>query len=189
MERLVAVLDACVLYPAPLRDLFMHLAVADVFHAKWTDAIHDEWTRSVLETRRDLKPEQLKRTRGLMDAHVRDCLVTGYEELIPSLRLPDPDDRHVLAAAIQSGATRIVTFNLKDFPAAALALHGVEAQHPDEFVTGLLDQQTALVCAAVKQQRENLKNPPKTVEEFLPALEQCQLTRTVAALRELVASL
>ena len=189
MERLTAVLDACVLYPAPLRDLFMHLALVDSFRAKWTDAIHDEWTRDVLETRRDLRPEQLQRTRRLMDAHVRDCLVNGYEDLIPDLALPDPANRHVLAAAIRGGANRIVTFNLKDFPAAALSPHGVEACHPDAFVADLLEREAALVCAAVKRQRESLKNPPKTVEEFLPALELCHLTQTVAALRGLASSL
>ena len=67
--------DACVLYPAPLRDLLMHVAVTDLYRAKWTDAIHDEWTRNVLKDRPDLKPEQLQRTRELMNSHVRDCLV------------------------------------------------------------------------------------------------------------------
>lgn len=101
MTHFTALSDACVLYPAPLRDLLMHLALTDLFRAKWTDQIHDEWIRSVLEQRPDLRREQLERTRQLMNAHVRDCLVTGYEDLIPALSLPDPDDRHVLAAAIR----------------------------------------------------------------------------------------
>ena len=83
MSYFTALFDACVLYPAPLRDLLMHLALTDLFRAKWTDAIHDEWMRSVLESRPDLSRERLQRTRDLMDAHVRDCLVAGYEELIP----------------------------------------------------------------------------------------------------------
>ena len=123
-----ALYDACVLYPAPLRDLLMHLALTDLFRAKWTDAIHEEWMRAVLETRPDLTREKLERTRNLMNAHVRDCLVTGYEGLIPGLPLPDPDDRHVLAAAIRGRADVIVTFNLKDFPATTLAPLGIETQ-------------------------------------------------------------
>jgi predicted nucleic acid-binding protein len=115
-----ALYDACVLYPAPLRDLLMQLALSGRFRAKWTNAIHDEWIRSLLRERPDLKPEQLERTRTLMNAHVRDCLVGNYESLISSLSLPDPDDRHVLAAAIRARADVIVTFNLKDFPAEAL---------------------------------------------------------------------
>jgi len=178
-----ALYDACVLYPAPLRDLLMQLALTDTFRARWTDAIHDEWIRAVLKTRPDLKPEQLERTRQLMNAHVRDCLVTGYEGLIPSLSLPDADDRHVLAAAIVGRADVIVTFNLKDFPASVLNPLGIEAQHPDEFVAQLLGLYPGAVCAALKRQREGLKKPPKTVEEFLPVLEGCGLPLTVAALR------
>ncbi|MCA9164925.1 MAG: PIN domain-containing protein, partial [Planctomycetales bacterium] len=134
MSSFTVILDACVLYPAPLRDLLMHLAMTDLFHAKWTDAIHDEWTRSVLKSRPDLKPEQLQRTRDLMNAHVRDCIVTGYESLIPSLTLPDSDDCHVLAAAIRCNADAIVTFNLKDFPAATLKPFGIDVLHPDNFL-------------------------------------------------------
>ena len=176
--------DACVLYPAPLRDLLVHLALLDAVRAKWSDAIHDEWTRNVLANRPDLTAVQLARTRALMDRHVRDCLVTGYEELIPTLALPDPDDRHVLAAAVHAGATVILTFNLKDFPPAVLAPHAVEAVHPDEFISRLLAEQPALVCEAVKRQRASLKKPPKTVDEFLPTLDQCGLPVTVATLRQ-----
>ena len=95
MSNFTVVYDACVLYPAPLRDLLMHLALTDLFRAKWTDAIHEEWMRSVLENRPDLRREQLERTRDLMNSHVRDCLVTNYEELVSALTLPDPDDRLV----------------------------------------------------------------------------------------------
>jgi hypothetical protein len=134
VSRFTAILDACVLYPAPLRDFLMHLALTDLFHAKWTDAIHEEWIRNVLEDRPDLTREQLERTRRLMDAHTRDSIVTDYEDLIPALSLPDSDDRHVLAAAIRSGADVIVTFNLADFPPGILDKWGIEAQHPDEFI-------------------------------------------------------
>ena len=182
MSNFTAVYDACVLYSAPLRDLLMHLAVSDLFRAKWTETIHDEWIRNVLKQRPDLKLEQLQRTRELMNAHVRDCLVTDYDELIPALTLPDPDDRHVLAAAIRAGADIIVTFNLDDFPPDALHKYGIEAQHPDEFIMQLLDLAPNVVCAAAKRQRQSLKKPPKTVEEFLEALERQGMPQTVAAL-------
>ena len=128
MSTFTALYDACVLYSAALRDLLMRLALTDLFRARWTDEIHDEWIRNVLANRPDLKREQLERTRTLMNAHVRDCLVNGYEDLIEGLDLPDPDDRHVLAAAIRTRASVIVTFNLDDFPADYLAKYGVEAQ-------------------------------------------------------------
>lgn len=184
MSRFTVLYDACVLYPAPLRDLLMHLAVTDLFRAKWTDAIHDEWIRSVLKDRPDLKPEQLQRTRELMNCHIRDCLVTGFESLIPSLTLPDPEDRHVLAGAIRGGADLIVTFNLKDFPPDVLKPYGIEAQHPDDFLARQFDLAPNVVCVAAKRHRGSLKHPPKTVAEYLQTLEGQGLAQTVSGLRQ-----
>jgi predicted nucleic acid-binding protein len=159
MAMLTALFDACVLHPAPLRDLLMRLAMTQVFRARWTDTIHEEWIRSVLRQRPELAV-QLARTRQLMNAHVMDCLVTGYEQLIDTIYLPDPNDRHVLAAAITGGADVLVTMNLKDFPASRLAPFGIEAQHPDVFICNLLRQhETAIVAAtaplcAIRQNRQ-----------------------------------
>jgi hypothetical protein len=96
-----ALYDACVLYPAPIRDVLMHLALTDLYRARWTNDIHEEWIRSVLKNRPDLSRERLLRARDLMNSHVRDALIHDYEDLIPALSLPDPNDRHVLAAAIK----------------------------------------------------------------------------------------
>jgi predicted nucleic acid-binding protein len=178
-----ALFDACVLYPAPLRDFLMHLAITDLFRAKWTDEIHNEWIRNLLKNRPDLTQERLQRTRDLMNAHVRDCLVSGYEDLIPSLVLPDKNDRHVLAAAICGDADIIVTYNLSDFPAGTLEQYGIEAQHPDKFIIHLIDLALSTVCEAAKRQRISLKNPPQSVEELLAAYERQGLTQTVSALR------
>ncbi len=182
MSGLIAVYDACVLYSAPLRDLLMRLAVTDLFRAKWSADIHEEWMRNVLKDRPDLKREQIERTRELMDSHVLDCLVTGYEGLIEGLHLPDKNDRHVLAAAIRSGAQVIVTFNLSDFPSKALKPHGIEAQHPDEFLLDLIDLAPQVVIGAAKAHRASLKKPPKTVREYLETLDRQQLPGTVAFL-------
>ena len=131
----------------------------------------------------DVTRQQAERIRDLMNAHVADCLVTEYESLIPSLTLPDPDDRHVLAAAIRSGADLIVTFNLKDFPANALKRYAIEAQHPDEFIVQQLKLAADLVCIAAQRQRQSLKNPPMSVEEYLASLERQGLRQTVSGLR------
>jgi predicted nucleic acid-binding protein len=178
-----AVYDANVLYPAPLRDLFIRLAQAGLVRARWTETIHEEWIRSVLKDNPHLSAERLARTRSLMNEAVRDCLVTGYEDLVASLSLPDPDDRHVLAAAVRAGADVIVTCNLADFPAETLARFDIEARHPDDFLVGLLEVAPGPVCAAVKRQREGLRNPPKTAEELLATLESQGLTQAVARLR------
>jgi hypothetical protein len=184
VERPAAVFDACVLYPAALRDLLMWLALADLFRAKWTDRIHDEWIRGVLASRPDLKPEQMARTRSLMNAHVRDCLVTGYEHLVPTIELPDGDDRHVVAAAIVAGADTIVTFNLRDFPADELSKYGLVARHPDDFIVRLLGLSQTTVCQAARQHRASLIAPTKTPEAYLATLESQRLPQTAAILRK-----
>ena len=115
----IVLYDACVLHPAPLRDLLIRIANTGVVHARWSERILDECFRSILTRRPALKPDALARTRELMNDSVSDCLVEGFENLIDGLSLPDLDDRHVLAAAIRAGAQVIVTANLRDFPANA----------------------------------------------------------------------
>ena len=182
MATFTAVYDSCVLYPATIRDLLLELALTDLFRAKWSAAIHEEWMASLTKTRPDLKREKLERTRELMDLHVRDCLVTNYEDLIPALRLPDKKDRHVFAAAIRAGADVIVTYNIKDFPTSELSVYGIEAQHPDEFVMHLLDLAPGAVCASVKTVRARLKNPVVSTGQYLATLERLELIQTARVL-------
>jgi len=183
MAGFVAVYDACVLYPAPLRDLLMHLALSGLYRARWTERIHGEWIGALLRQRPELDREALEWTRQQMDAAVPDCLVHGYEGLEPSLALPDPDDRHVLAAAILCGAGAIVTYNLRDFPASALAPFGISAQHPDEFIEHAFDLNPGAVCTAVRNQRRSLRNPPKSVDELFDTYLHAELVGTVRALQ------
>lgn len=119
-----------------------------------------------------------------MNAHVRDSLVTGFEHLIPFVELQDADDQHVVAAAIHSGASLIVTFNLKDFPPERLKTYNLSAQHPDDFFFDLLDLHAARVCETAANHRRSLKSPPKTVVDYLDTLLKQGLTQTVGQLRE-----
>lgn len=183
MSNFAVVYDANVLYPAPLRDLLMELALKGMYRAKWTEQIHDEWTRHVLVDRPDIPAEKIARTRELMNAHIRDCLVTGYEFLIEGLDLPDKDGRHVLAAAIASHASVIVTFNLKDFPRDKLEHFSVEAQHPDEFISDLFDLNSALVIQAVRTVMARMRNPLMSAEEYFDCLMRQGLPETVKELR------
>lgn len=182
MANFTALYDANALYPAALRDLLMRLALTDLYRAKWSNDIHEEWIRSLLAKRPDLTRKDLERTRDLMNRHVRDCLVTGYQDLIPTLELPDPDDRHVLAAAIVSHSDVIVTFNLSDFPAEALEAYGIEAQHPDEFVMHLVDLNESAVLEAVKRQLAALKNPPMTLDTLAARIQAQGLAEFAARL-------
>jgi hypothetical protein len=161
----------------------MQLALTDLFQAKWTNRIHDEWISNLLENRPDLKREQLEKTRRLMNAATRDCLVEGYDGLIESVKLPDEDDRHVLAAAIHAHADVIVTFNLKDFPAKALRPFKIEAVHPDDFILRLIEVDSVAVHEAARLHRARLQNPPKSVDEYLLSLAGQGLTKTVKHLK------
>lgn len=183
MATLTAFLDASVMYPAPLRDFLMVLAVNDTFKARWSRQVHQEWITAVLRNRPDISPIQLDRTRGLMNSHIPEALVDNFEHLIDGLSLPDPDDRHVLAAAIKGRCTVIVTANLKDFPSSVLSTFNLEALHPDTFILRLFDTAPLDVVSAAAEQRQNLKNPPKSVADYLTTLERQGLTGTVTRLR------
>jgi hypothetical protein len=176
-----AILDACVLYPAQLRDLLLSMATTDLFRVRWTDRIHEEWIKNVVKNGGSL--EKLQRTRALMDEAVPDCLISGYEHLIKGLELPDPDDRHVLAAAIVGKVDVIVTTNLRHFPPEILSRYSLEAQHPDDFVMYQFDLNPPRYCEAIKEQRARLRKPPLSVDQFLESLKRLQMPQTVARLK------
>lgn len=135
----VVVYDANVLYPSTLRDVLIRVGLARLVQPKWTDRILDEVFDNLRANRPDLDRARLDRTRRLMNDAIRDVTVADYEHLIEQIELPDPDDRHVLAAAIHIDAQVIVTRNLRDFPAQALEAWDLEAQHPDVFLTELCE--------------------------------------------------
>ncbi|KPM51465.1 PIN domain-containing protein [Frankia sp. CcI49] len=179
------VYDANVLYPNTLRDLLIRIAQSGLVQAKWTEEILDEMLAAIRRNRPEVSAEKCDRLRSLMNASVRDVLVSGYEPLIDGLKLPDPDDRHVLAAAIKAGAQVIVTRNLKDFPAADLELWAVEAQSPDAFVLDQLSIRGQAVVAAIQQIADSRTKPPESVDDVLRQLERSGLVESIAALRAL----
>jgi hypothetical protein len=184
----IVVYDACVLFPAPLRDLLIRVAGTGLVRAHWTDQIIEECFRAILRERTDLAPENLERTKALMNRALPDDNVTGHEILVDGFELPDPDDRHVLAAAVRIGAQAIVTFNSRDFPASALHRLGIEAKHPDDFLVEAFDLAPGAIAAAVNEQAGSLKNPPRTVAEVLDTLQRQGLPLVVARLRDALGS-
>lgn len=180
----VAVYDASVLYPSTTRDILIRIAQAGLVQAKWTDAILDEVFTNRVKNRSDLNPDKLRRTRELMGAAIRDVLIIGYEPLMDVLTLPDPDDRHVLAAAIRARAQLIVTANLRDFPAAVLTQWDVEAVSPDAFVRAQIDLDRDVAYGAITRIADSWRNPPGTPADVIARLERDGLVETAAALRE-----
>jgi len=184
LSSFIAVLDANVLFPAPIRDLLLNLACEGLYQPKWSDAIQEEWVRNLLVKRPDLLQSQLSKTVDAMNATFPDANIKGYEKFINGLKLPDPNDRHILAAALKSKSGVIVTFNVKDFPQDYLKNFEIEIQHPDIFVSNLINLDELRANLALTSQVKRLVNPPKTKQEVITTLEKCGLNRSAKLFRE-----
>ncbi len=186
--RYTAVLDACVLYPVCIADALMSMAVAGLFAAKWTTLIEDEWIRNLEERRPDLVGKLVRRRDDMRQAIPDwEVLEANWRAVASGLSLPDPDDVHVLAAAIAGHADCIVTANLKDFPDEVLAAHGICATHPDEFLIAQFDLDPFTALAALKEMRDRSKRPPLSSEEFAAAFERNGLVTMAERLRDAAA--
>ncbi len=180
----IVIYDANVLYPNTLRDLLIRIAQQPhLAQAKWSDQIIDETLRALQKNRPDITEEKAARLRELINGAVRDCLVTGYQPLIEALDLPDPDDRHVLAAAIKVNAQLIVTRNLKDFPPKTLAQWDIRPKSPDNFVRDVMDFDSQAVWACVQQIVDSRTRRPVTVDDVLGELQRDGLVASASALR------
>jgi predicted nucleic acid-binding protein len=185
LARITALLDACVLYPAAMADALMSLASSGLFAAKWSRAIEAEWIAS-LEKRRPELQGRLDYRRDQMRQAVADWEVEpqAWQALARGLPLPDPDDAHVLAAALAGHADCIVTANLRDFPVEVVAPLGVEIIHPDQFIARQWELDPWAAVAAFKRMRARWKKPQATAEDFAAAFERGGMPATAQKLRE-----
>jgi predicted nucleic acid-binding protein len=182
----IAVLDACVLYSAPLRDFLLYLAQQKLYEPKWSDQINDEWIRSVLKNRPDLNSKSFDRIRLLLNDVFPKANVTGFEHLQKELTLPDVNDVHVLAAALKSDAGQIVTFNIKDFPSEELAKHSVKVVHPDDFLVSIIQEFPIQAVLAFETQLSHLTNPPISASELLEKFRNVNLQKSATLLEMLL---
>lgn len=181
MSSFTVVYDTNVLFPNEMRDLLVEIAAhpAGIVRARWSAHILEELRRNLHE-KRGIELAKLDRLAELMGRAVRDALVEGYEELIPGLTgLPDPDDRHVLAAAIRCHAQVIVTQNLKDFPAGCLQRYGMEAQSADTYLLHLVELAPGVVYGAIREISERRTRAPKRVRDLVDAFEACGMPRSM----------
>jgi predicted nucleic acid-binding protein len=185
ISTFTAFFDANVFYGARLRSLVLFLAQTKLFRARWSDRVHDEWIGNLLQKRPDLRPADLTRIRQLMDASVLDALVTGYEPLIDAMDLPDPDDRHVLAAAVVCKASCIVTFNVSDFPRDRLEPYGLHAVHPDDFLLDVESLDPAAFAAAVREDLDHYRAPPLALPDYVAALDKAGVSQIAGQIGKL----
>jgi len=177
---LVAVLDANVLYPQFLRDVLLRLAAAEIFIPRWTDRIHREWMRNLARDRPDIPLARIGRVRKLMEEAFPEASVKGYRVYEEFFTGVDRKDRHVAAAAVKAGATVIVTWNLRDFPADALSPRGISATDPDRFIAGLVARDRSTASTVLERHRTALQKPPYSLAEYRAALVAAGLTRSAA---------
>lgn len=186
MNQITALLDANVLYSAQLRDILLQLAIDNLYHARWTETIQDEWINALLSNSPSVDRISLLRTRKIMNSSIRDALVRGFEHLIEDIYLPDSQDRHVLAAAIWGHCNVIVTYNLKHFPAETLESHAMRIQSPDEFLVRQLLKSPAQFCLSLKRILERLNQPSYSVSSYLANLKRAGLKATAMELQEYI---
>lgn len=179
------VYDACTLYPVRLRDFLIRAAYTPSLNlrARVSPRILDELGRALL--RNGAMPDtRWPAHRAQIENSVPDFVVIGYERLIDSVELPDPDDRHVVAAAVRCHASAIITFNMVDFPAGSLEPFGLEAIHPDDFCSSLVEQSAGACVDLIHQQRAALLRPPIDLAELLDRFERMGLPLTAGRLRD-----
>jgi predicted nucleic acid-binding protein len=181
-RRSIAVLDANVLFSAFVRDVLLTLAEAGLFVPRWSERIQQEWARNLTRLRPELT-DSAARVHRAMAAAFPDALVTprpDLEELFPGVQA---DDRHVAATALSGGATFIVTHNLRDFPAPALAPRGLAAVDPDTFAASLILAERRIALRALEEHRTGLRRPPLTAAEYRAYFVSNGLVRSAALLR------
>jgi predicted nucleic acid-binding protein len=182
--QLTAVLDTNVIYPIESRDIFFWFASFDLYSPKWSQHIFEEW-ESVMRRKEIPNHEVVKRIQRAHDAFP-DALVTNYDSLIDSLSLPDPKDRHVLAAAIKSDANVIVTNNTKDFPSSYLETFGLMVNNPDTFLADTISQNPGLALEAFQALVKNRTSPNLTYVDVLERLGKIGLPNTANSLHSML---
>ena len=182
---ITVVLDACVLYPAPVRDLLLSLAFEGLFEPKWSKKINEEWKRNLLTNRKDIKKDKLEDTINSMNLAFPLANTKNFEKITKTLELPDKNDTHVLACGIKSKCQFIITSNLKDFPNRILNEYNITAIHPDKFILNVIESDEESCLKAFSELMYRLKNPPITQEELLVIFQKIGLSKTSSKLAEL----
>ncbi len=165
-----ALLDANTLVPVSLADTILRAAERDLFQPLWSQDILDETVRALCRVHPNTSAVRFQARVRQMTKTFPDALVDGYELLATSISLPDPGDRHVIAAARVGGADVIVTCNLKDFPEDVLSDFNLEAVDPDCFLRDMFDLFPSQMVAVLKEQADDLKKPAKDLDDVLISL-------------------
>lgn len=175
--RYLAFLDANVIHPAFLRGAMLWFADERLFRPAWSNDVLAEWRRSLKRRHPDVSDDQLDSMQSVMTEQFPDAEITGYEAIAAALDLPDPNDRHILAAAVVGKCHGIITANLKDFPADKIAPFKMEVIHPDDFIVNIIDLHPGRALAACKRHRAAMTKSTPSQEEYLERFLACGLVQ------------
>lgn len=173
----IILVDACVLHSACCRDLLIQCDIDGHFRLRWTELILAETELSILRRRPDLTSNQIRRTFKLMNQACPEGLQIYDQQRYRQLRLPDPDDNHILAAAISTQSEIILTFNLKDFPSRILNKYQIKAQHPDDWLSKFYQSNPSDLLSSLEKCRTRLRSPALNIREYKSELKKCSLSR------------
>jgi predicted nucleic acid-binding protein len=176
------VLDACVLFPPVLRVTLFRAAEKGFYRLVLSDAILEETTRNIMR-REGVTKEMAQRLEAAIGRAFPESFCTPPKCLVDVMK-NDPKDRHVLATAVLSHASVIVSQNTKDFPPDALAPYGIEVQSPDTFLVHLFDLDREAMTNLIWEQAADKRKPPRSASEIVrhiathaPAFaERCRAT-------------
>lgn len=178
--KFTAVIDANVLFPVVVRDYLLWLAVYELYTPKWSEKLLEEF-REVF-ARKGKSLESAARQIGYINKACPDALIQNYETIIPSITLPDENDRHVVAAAVKCNANVIVTRNLFDFPNDYLKTIGLVAIDPDNFIADMVDLSPQRCREAFREMVLSKNKPPRDELEYLKIMRNNNLEETAKEL-------
>lgn len=193
-NRFTAFVDACTLAGALKRNMLLTLAEAEFFRIRWSEPVLKETQQAIekILTGKGVVDavDRAVRARQSMENAFEEALVSDFDKFLCACDdLPDPNDAHVVAAALKTQAAMIVTDNLKHFPAAILSALNVEARSADAFIADTISLDPGRAVAALRRMRLRFKKPEKTAEILLLDMEAVGLIETVDILRSHAQSL
>lgn len=182
--RYSAFLDANVLHPGFLRGALLWFADERLLRPVWSSHVLQEWKDSILRARQDIDAAKLDQIQALLTSQFPDAEVKGYEPFIEAITLPDPNDRHVLAAAMFGRCNGIITSNLKDFPSKTVSAFSIEVVHPDQFIVNIIDLDEGRVLGACKRHRASLTKSQPSPDQYLDNFDRCGLIQARQRLQQ-----
>ncbi|MCL1837964.1 MAG: PIN domain-containing protein [Propionibacteriaceae bacterium] len=183
---IIVFLDACVLVPITLTNVILTAADYGLLQPCWSPEVIEEAVEAIMEIRLDLSEERIRRRFAAMNEAFEGARTSGNPAMLDGHSFPDPDDQHVVAAAVGAGAAVIVTANIRDFPKPLLAELGLAVMSPDELLLELLKAQTEAMVNVVTKVAAALRNPSKTPEDILEALTLAGAPGFAASVRSLL---